>query len=293
MSNRYKIYTGGLGFTALLTLLIIYFRTHPVAVLAPRGIIAAKERDLILLTSGIMLIIIIPVFILTFLIVYKYRASKKATYTPNWDGNRWLEAIWWGLPLTIITILAVITWQSSHQLDPSQTLVSNKQPVIVQVIALQYKWLFIYPEQNIASVNYLRFPAATPVSFKITSDAPMNSFWIPQLGGQVYAMSGMSMPLQLMASKAGTFRGVSANISGQGFSGMHFTAQATSDDEFQSWVKTAQHSSNILSAKTYAQLAKPSTNNSNTVYAIRYGGLYDSVIAKYLQPPSEGGNYGF
>lgn len=284
MSKKYKFLSIGVSLATAVGLLAVYFRHHTIAVLAPKGIIATKERNLMFLTIGIMLIVVIPVFVLTFLIVYRYRDGRNAKYTPDWDHSRKLEAIWWGFPLAVIAVLAVVTWQSSHDLDPARPLISDKQAVVVQVIALQYKWLFIYPEQRIASLNYLSFPAGRPVSFKITSDAPMNSFWIPQLGGQVYAMSGMSMPLQLMSDQPGDFRGVSANISGAGFAGMHFAAHASSEAEFQTWVKNAQKSPRKLTAQTYTALRQPSFNDSVATYAVEKRGLYDAVVLKYLQP---------
>lgn len=235
-------------------------------------------------TIGLMLIIVIPVFALTFGIVYKYRVGRDATYTPDWDGSRLLETLWWGFPIVIITILAMVTWRASHDLDPSKPLASNQRPLVVQVVALQYKWLFIYPEQQIATLNYFQFPAGRPVSFKITSDAPMNSFWIPQLGGQVYAMSGMSMPLQLEADRPGAFRGVSANISGRHFADMHFTAVATSSDDFATWAAGAKHTSQRLNAQSYTKLMQPSTNAPLITYASVTPGLYDAVVEKYLRP---------
>src|SRR5688572_21939694 len=170
-----------------------------VAVLEPAGSIAERQRGLIIFASLLSLIVVVPVFALTFYIAWKYRASnKKAKYTPDWDHHTGIEALWWAIPLALITILSVITYKTSHELDPFRPIASDKKPLTVQVVALQWKWLFIYPEQNIASVNFVQFPEDRPVNFQITSDAPMNSFWIPQLGGQMYAMSGMNTKLHLI-----------------------------------------------------------------------------------------------
>jgi cytochrome o ubiquinol oxidase subunit 2 len=227
--------------------------------------------------------VVIPVFVLTVYIVLKYHeGNKTARYSPEWDHSRLLESMWWGLPLIIITILAVITWNSSHQLDPSRPIVSDKKPLTVQVVALQWKWLFIYPEQKIASVNYLQMPVDTPVNFQITSDAPMNSFWIPKLGGQIYAMSGMSTQLHLMASKQGVFNGSSANISGRGFAGMSFKAQAVTEQEFDSWAGIVQRSHQSLSFDEYAKLARPSENNQVALYSEPAVNLYDTVLMQYM-----------
>jgi cytochrome o ubiquinol oxidase subunit 2 len=262
------------------------------AVLNPRGTIAQQQFNLILFTASLSLVIVIPVFALTFYIVWKYRvgnkaSNKKAKYTPDWDGNRVLEGIWWLVPLLLISILAVVTWKTSHSLDPYKALSSDKKPVTVQVIALQWKWLFIYPEQHIASVNYVQFPKDTPVNFEITADAPMNSFWIPQLGGQVYAMSGMATQLHLQASQVGEYKGSSANLSGEGFSGMTFIAKATTQSHFDSWVKAMQEVPEKLDHATYDKLAAPSKDMPPTYYSSADPQLYDTVIMKYMTPGSD------
>jgi cytochrome o ubiquinol oxidase subunit 2 len=270
---------------ALLGALYLHNNGPTVAVLNPQGVIAAKERSLIITATLLMLIVVIPVYVLTFLIVWKYReGNKKAKYTPDWDRHAGLEFAWWAIPGIIIAILAVITWHSSHTLDPFRPLASNKRPLTVQVVALQWKWLFIYPEQNIASINYLQIPAQTPINFQITSDAPMNSFWIPQLGGQVYAMSGMSTHLNLMADGLGTYRGVSANISGEGFAGMNFTVNSSTPEGFDQWVRVAHSSSKALSLSEYNKLARPSLDNPVAYYASSEQNLYGKVIGKFLGP---------
>lgn len=260
-------------------------RGTSIDVLAPKGTIAEQQFDLILLTSLLSLIIVIPVFALTFFIVWKYRAGNtKAKYDPQWDHSRKLEAAWWLIPFTLIAVLAVITWVSSHKLDPYRPIESDKKPVTIQVIALPWKWLFIYPEQDIATVNYVQFPEKTPVNFELTADAPMNSFWIPQLGGQVYAMAGMTTKLHLEASGVGEYRGSSANISGEGFAGMKFTARSTSQKDFDAWVLGTKTSSLALTLSEYEKLAKPSENNPPTFYSSRDANLYDTVIMKYMMP---------
>lgn len=254
-----------------------------IAVLDPAGVIATKQRDLIYISTLLMLLIVVPVFGLTIFIAWRYReGNKKAKYTPEWDGSRIAESIWWGFPFIIILILSVITWNSTHELDPRRQLVSEKQPLTIQVVALQWKWLFIYPEQQVATVNYVQFPEDTPVRFIITSDAPMNSFWIPQLGGQIYAMSGMSTELNLMADNPGSFQGSSANISGEGFSGMKFTAKASSDLEFVQWIDQLSRVSDTLTHTSYAALAMPSKNNSAAYYRLATTDLFDYIIMKYM-----------
>jgi cytochrome o ubiquinol oxidase subunit 2 len=270
---------------------IYLLRGNDIAVLNPTGEIAKKQLDLIIFTSALSLLIVIPVFAMTIYIVWKYRVSntKKTTYNPDWDRSKSAEAVWWLIPLLLISVLAVVTWKSSHELDPYRTLSSTKKPITVQVIALQWKWLFIYPEQDIATVNFLQIPKDTPITFDITADAPMNSFWIPKLGGQVYAMSGMQTELHLLADKAGDYAGSSANISGDGFAGMKFTARASSQQEFDTWVQSTKASSNVLDQAAYDNLAKPSKDNPPVYYSSSDKGLYSGVMMKYMMP--EGGHH--
>jgi cytochrome o ubiquinol oxidase subunit 2 len=253
------------------------------ALLDPSGIVASKERDLIIFTVLLGAIVVIPVFFMLFFVAWRYReGNEKAEYQPEWQNNRWLEGLWWGIPLIIISILGVVAWQSSHDLDPYRPLDSDKTPVRVQVIALQWRWLFIYPEERIASMNELRFPVNTPVNFEITADAPMNSFWIPKLGSQVYAMSGMSTKLHLEASELGDFEGSSANISGEGFADMRFIAKAVSDHDFHLWKEATRQSSTQLNKELYRQLAKPTHDTKVYSYSLQDTGLYDTIVMKYM-----------
>ena len=268
----------------------------PFQLLQTKGSIADQQRDLMVFATILSGIIVIPVLAMTFFIAWKYRESnQKATYAPEWDGSRKLEAVWWGIPCLIILVLAVVAWQSSHSLDPYKPLAateSSKNPINIQVVALQWKWLFIYPEQGIATVNYVQFPEDTPVNFSITADAPMNSFWIPQLGGQVYAMTGMNSKLHLIANQSGSFDDSSANLSGEGFSRMRFTARATSDAEFTSWLASVRGSSYDLNLQAYAQLAKPTDSIRTKYYASVSSGLYDTVLMKYMSPAGSGKDEG-
>lgn len=266
-----------------------FLGAHNIAVLNPKGSISAKERSLIVTAILLMSLVVIPVFIMTAVIAWKYRAGNtSAKYTPDWDHNALAETIWWVLPSIIILFLSVMAWNSSHELDPFKQLNSTTPPITIQVVALEWKWLFIYPEQNIASVNFVQFPVNTPINFQITADAPMNSFWVPQLGGQIYAMSGMSTQLHLMANEMGDYRGSSANISGQGFAGMKFTARASSADDFDNWVYGVKQLPYLLSFEEYQNLAAPSENNFPIYYAASEGDLYDRVIQKFLPASSLG-----
>lgn len=263
-----------------------YFGEVNVEVLNPAGLIAAKEKNLLITATLLMLIVVIPVFFLAFFITWRYRATNtKAKYTPEWSHSHLAEAVWWGFPCAIIIALSIITWKGCHELDPFKPLESSTKPLPIQVVALQWKWLFIYPEQKIATVNFFQFPENTPLNFEISSDAPMNSFWIPQLGGQIYAMPGMRSRLHLIASEPGEFRGSSANLSGKGFAGMVFTAKASSEQEFQRWVESVRGSTKQLDREGYAALAAPSEYNPVATYVLTDENLFDHIVMKYTTPP--------
>ena len=255
-------------------------------VLSPHGIIASDERLLLITAVGLMLIVVIPVIILTIVFAWKYRASNtNAKYSPEFSHSTVLEVVWWSIPIVIIGILAVITWVTSHRYDPYRPLDVKTKPIIIQVIALNWKWLFIYPDQNIATVNFVEFPVNVPVRFFITADAPMNSFQIPQLAGQIYAMPGMRTELNLMASQTGDFLGLSANYSGVGFAGMNFIARATSQADFDAWVKKIQRSPGKLTQDAYTQLEQPSENNPQAFYSsISDKDLFNTVIMSFMMP---------
>lgn len=253
-------------------------------ILDPKGQVAADEKSLIITATVLMLLVVIPVIVMTFLFAWKYRASNKdAVYTPKWSHSNKIEAVVWIIPIIIVSCLAVVTWKTTHQLDPYRPLDSDKKPINVQVVALNWKWLFIYPDLHIASVNQLAFPKDVPVNFRITSDAAMNSFFIPQLGGQIYAMAGMETKLHLVANAAGTYKGFSSNYSGAGFSGMKFNAIATDTPaQFDAWVQQVRAAAKPLDADSYLALAKPSENNAVAYYAVAEPRLFDAVLHKYM-----------
>lgn len=266
-----------------------YLRGANIPVLEPAGPIAFQERSVIFITLLLCAIVVIPVFVLLFWFAWKYRANSPDTHTqhlPDWDhANIAFEFAWWLVPTAIIAVLSVVMWQSAHALDPYKPIPGN-DPLTIEVVALDWKWLFIYPAQGIASVNLLEVPQNVPVTFKITADAPMNSFWIPQLGGQIMAMPGMVTQLNLLASKLGTYNGFSANISGEGFAGMTFKVNAVSANDFDAWVQSAQSSSTPLSLAAYTALAQPSEYNSPAQYAPVDGDLYADIVMKYMMPAS-------
>ncbi|PCI93490.1 ubiquinol oxidase subunit II [Candidatus Aerophobetes bacterium] len=285
MKTKVTIIIVAILFLAILALCALFVGTHSVVVLDPKGMIADKQRRLIITAALLMLIVVVPVLIMVFVFVWRYGAQKdKAKYSPDWGHSNVAEAIWWGVPFMIITVLAIITWRTSHELNPFKPIESDKKPLEIQVVALQWKWLFIYPEQGIATVNFVQFPENTPLNFEITGDAPMNSFWIPQLGGQIYAMPSMRTKLHLIADTVGEFEGRSANLSGTGFAGMVFTAKSTTDEDFDSWVRTVKNSGRSMNRNVYDQLVEPSSYVPVMYYQLTDEDLFDQVVLKYSAP---------
>jgi len=271
-------------FLIMQPLTVYHFREH-ISVLFPKGQIALEERNLLFIIQALMLLIVLPVYVLTFVFSWKYRAHRhNATYDPDLVDNKLAEYIWWGLPLVLTAVVSVLTWVKTHELDPYKPIVSDKKPITIQVVALQWKWLFIYPEEKIASLNFVQFPEGTPIHFDITADAPMNSFWIPHLSGQIYAMPNMKTELNLIADETGEFRGSSANLSGVGFSGMHFIAKASSEEDYHQWVVSAKKASTVLNFTGFNALAAPSQNNAPELYQVSDEKLFDQILMKYMHP---------
>jgi len=264
--------------------------------MSPSGDLALQQRNLIITSTVLMLLIIVPVIALTLLFAWHYRASnKKATYDPDWDHSTVLELLIWSAPLLIIIALGAITWVSTHKLDPYRPLdrlsagrpvPADARPLTINVVALDWKWLFIYPEQGIATVNELAAPVDRPIRFQITATSVMNSFFIPALAGQIYAMPGMETKLQAVLNQPGEFQGFSANYSGLGFSGMHFTFHGLSDDGFEQWVQKTKASGGDLSREAYVKLAEPTRNEPVHHYATVAPGLYQAILTRCVQPDS-------
>lgn len=250
-------------------------------VLDPAGTIALAERALIIQAVFFMLIVAVPVYVLIFFFAWRYRAGNtKAKYLPNWEHAKIDELIWWAIPFEIVLILGALTWTSTHALDPRKPLATSYSPLVIEVVALEWKWLFIYPTEDIATVNYLRLPINTPIQFEVTADAPMNSFWIPRLGGQIYAMTGMVNQLYLMANEEGVFEGVSANYSGEGFAHMKFTAEATSQEKYEEWVEETQAYPNALTLDIYKGLANPGVGDV-AYYGDVEDDLYHAILMQF------------
>jgi cytochrome o ubiquinol oxidase subunit II len=250
-------------------------------ILAPKGSVGVAERTLIATSTYAMLIVVIPVILLTVWFAWRYRSTGNGTYAPKWDHSTAIEVVVWTIPTLIIIFLAVLTWKTTHELDPYKPLQSDVKPINVEVVALDWKWLFIYPDQGIATVNQLAVPVGTPVNFLITSDSVMNSFFIPQLGTQIYAMAGMVTRLHLVADEAGDYDGLSANFSGRGFSDMKFRALAESPADFNAWVEKVKASPQQLSMDAYGKVAQPSEKDPVQYFSSVNPDLFHNIIAKY------------
>ncbi|ARP96746.1 ubiquinol oxidase subunit II [Bordetella genomosp. 13] len=248
-------------------------------ILDPKGDIGMQEKTLLLTATGLMLLVVVPVIIMTLWFAWKYRSTNtKATYSPNWSHSTPIEIVVWTVPCIIVAILAVMTWKSSHALDPYRPIESDRKPINIEVVSLDWKWLFIYPDYNIATVNEIAFPVDAPLNFRITSGTVMNSFFIPQLGSQIYSMAGMTTKLHLIAREPGTYAGISANYSGGGFSGMRFKAIATSEQGFDEWIQKARADGSALTQESYATLFKPSQHTPVTYYSSAPAGMFDFIL---------------
>jgi len=252
------------------------------ALLDPKGSIGVAEKALIWTSVWTMLIVVVPVILLTLWFAWHFRATNRnAAYSPKWSHSTAIEVVVWTIPAIIILCLGILTWRTTHELDPYKPLESNAKPINVEVVALDWKWLFIYPDLGIATVNQLAVPVGTPVNFVITSDSVMNSFFIPRLGSQVYAMAGMQTRLHLVADEVGNYTGLSANYSGAGFSDMKFRTLAKSPQDFDAWVKQVKASSESLSMDQYATVAKPSEKAPVEYFSSVDSKLFNNIIAKY------------
>jgi cytochrome o ubiquinol oxidase subunit II len=253
-------------------------------VLDPKGPIAAADRQILLNSLGIMLAIVIPVILATLGVAFWFRASnERARYRPNFTYSGRLELLVWSIPAMTVFLVGGVAWVGAHDVSPRKPIVSTVKPLRVQVASLDWKWLFIYPDQGVASVNRLVIPVATPISLELTSSGVMNSFFVPQFGSQIYTMAGMITRLHLQADQPGTYRGFSAQFSGDGFSDMHFDADAVTDDKFAQWLDAARSAGPELDAKAYADLAKPSAAVTPFTYRAVAPGLFNSIMVAEMQ----------
>jgi len=272
-----------LGYSAL-TASILLLSGCEGGVLDPKGQVGIDEKYLIVVATVLMLLVVIPVIGMTLYFAWRYREGREhEIYDPKWAHSTKIEVVVWLIPIVIIAILGTLTWYSTQELDPYKPLDHEHEPITIQVVSLNWKWLFIYPEQGIATVNEVVFPKDVPVEFKITSDTTMNSFFIPQLGSQIYSMAGMTTRLNLIANEAGEFDGISANYSGAGFTGMKFKAIAKdSEQDFEKWVSAVKHSPATLNDDSYAQLAKHSENNPVSYYGSVDSQMFQHVVMQFM-----------
>ncbi len=263
-------------------------------VMSPSGDIASQQADLIVWATILMLIIVVPVIVLTFWFAWRYRESNtEANYQPDWDHSTHLELVIWAAPLAIIIALGAMTWVSTHQLDPyrplsrideGKPLPADVNPLVVEVVAMDWKWLFFYPEYDIAVVNELAAPVDRAIKFKITATTMMNSFYIPALAGQIYAMGGMETKLHAVINEAGVFEGFSANYSGAGFNGMRFKFHGMADADFDQWRDKVKSEGQPLTRPVYKALVQPSEYEPVRYYSTVRPGLYEAILNRCVDP---------
>jgi cytochrome o ubiquinol oxidase subunit II len=256
--------------------------------LDPQGPIASAERLLLINCTAIMLVVVIPVILATLGFAWWYRASNPRaarSVDETYEGR--IEFVTWSIPALIVILLGGVAWISSHQLDPKAPIAADVKPVRVDVVALDWKWLFIYPDQGIATVNQLVVPAKTPINFRLTSATVMNSFFVPQLGSQIYTMGGMTTHLHLLADAPGEYRGFSANFSGDGFADMRFTVRAVAAGDFARWVMQVRGTGTALDDRGYAALAKPSKAVPPRAYDAVAPDLFERIIEQTAAGPGQ------
>lgn len=259
----------------------------------PKGPIGEAQESLIIISVLLMAIIIVPVLLMSVYFPYKYRhTNKEAEYKPNWEHSAKIEVVVWAVPCLIILALGWLTYKTSFSLDPREEIVSDKDPMTIQVVAMNWKWLFIYPEHQIATVNEVAFPVDQPVRFVVTSDTTMNSFFIPQLGSQVYAMAGMENRLNLMATEQGSYRGISANYSGFGFANMRFQAHVKDDAGFDQWVEKVKTSESKLNDDSYDWLTANAKEQIKTPHPVTYFASVDPLRFKDIIEKHSGAQNG-
>lgn len=264
------------------------------ALLQPKGPVGHEEKFLILTAIGLMLIVIVPVFVMVVLFSVRYRASnKKATFRPEWEFSKKIEIVIWAVPVAIVAILAWLTVTKTAELDPYKPLASASAPLHVQVVSLDWNWLFIYPDYDLATVNQLVVPSGVPISFDLTSATVMTSFFIPRLGSQMYAMAGMTTHLNLLASEPGTYRGQNQEFSGEGYESMHFPVLAEPTRDFETWTKEAKGAGKALDLAAYEALSAPKAGYPATIYSSVAPGLFERIVGQYRDwAGGEGGMVG-
>ena len=273
-----------LRITGVLTLglLTLLSGCSDLRILQPVGPIGVADRQVILIAFALMMIVVIPVIVMSVAIPWRYHAgNSKAAYKPEWTHSTAVEVVVWLIPALIVAALGLLVWNSTHRLDPYAPLPASQQPLQVEVVSMDWKWLFIYPQLGIASVNQLVFPTGRPLDLRLTSDSVMTSFFIPRLGSQIYAMAGMQTRLNLQADQAGKYLGENSQYSGKGFSFMQFQAQATDANGFSKWVRQVKNSPMTLNKTGFAQLENPDMHSPVSYYGKVTPGLFETIMGKF------------
>jgi cytochrome o ubiquinol oxidase subunit II len=261
-------------------------------ILDPQGPIGAADKTILIDSVAIMLAIVLPTIVAIFGFAYWFRASNtKAFYWPDWEYSGRIELVVWSIPALTVILLGGVAWIGAHQLDPAKPIEGPGKPLTIQAVSLDWKWLFIYPDQTIATVNTLTVPAGVPLQFQLTSASVMNVFFIPQFGSMIYTMNGMATRLNLRADRPGTFGGLSAHFSGDGFSDMHFDVHVVPAEQFSKWAQDASTAAKALDERGYQELAKPSMNNAPAIYRLADPDLFNAIVTQKL-PPAPGAQAG-
>jgi cytochrome o ubiquinol oxidase subunit 2 len=261
-------------------------------ILDPQGPIGAADTAILIDSVAIMLAIVLPTIVAIFAFAFWFRASNtKARYLPNWEYSGRIELVVWSVPALTIILLGGVAWIGAHQLDPARAVEGSAKPLTIQAVSLDWKWLFIYPDQRVATINTLTVPAGVPLRFELTSSSVMNVFFIPQFGSMIYTMNGMATQLNLRADRPGTFQGLSAHFSGDGFSDMHFDVHVVPSEQFSKWAQDASRAEKSLDELSYGEIAKPSMKSQPAVYRLADPHLFNSIVTQKL-PPSPGAQAG-
>ena len=254
-------------------------------ILDPQGPIGAADTAILIDSVAIMLAIVLPTIVAIFAFAFWFRASNtKARYLPNWEYSGRIELVVWSVPALTIILLGGVAWIGAHQLDPARAVEGSAKPLTIQAVSLDWKWLFIYPDQRVATINTLTVPAGVPLRFELTSSSVMNVFFIPQFGSMIYTMNGMATQLNLRADRPGTFQGLSAHFSGDGFSDMHFDVHVVPSEQFSKWAQDASRAEKSLDELSYGEIAKPSMKSQPAVYRLADPHLFNSIVTQKLPP---------
>ncbi len=280
---------GTRGIAALAAVACLLTSCRQAGVLDPQGPVGSAERLILLNATAIMLVVVVPVIVLTLVFAWWYRASnKRAVYWPEWSYSGQIELVVWSIPAMVVILLAGVAWTGSHALDPPHKLAAAAKPIRIEAVSLDWKWLFIYPDLEVATLNQLEVPTGAPVEFMLTSATVMNAFFVPQLGGQIYTMPGTITRLNLLAERAGDYPGLSSNFSGDGFSDMRFVVHAVPDSEFHAWLTRTRGEGAALDAAVYSQLARTARSTQIQTYRSVDPTLFERIVqstAQHGSPP--------